>query len=250
MADAELEDALDNLDGAQNYARWIFSLMEPYLGNDILEVGAGHGTFTDLLARRQARVVATDLSERCVGVLRERFSAATNVEILQGETGLGTRSGPFDTAILINVLEHIEDDDLALRQLWDSLQPGGRLVLWVPAFQGLYADFERRVGHFRRYQRDGLRCQLSRVGFTVVQIHYANAIGAMIWWVVARQLGATPTRRLSVTAFDRGLIPIIRRLESRRPPPFGQSIFAVAVRPRESSPVPPLDSPAWTAGDT
>jgi SAM-dependent methyltransferase len=240
VADSELEDTLDNLDGAEKYARWIFAFLEPYLGRDILEVGAGHGTFTDLLARRNARVVATDLSDRCIDVLRERFSAVPNVEILPGDTSVSARRGPFDTAILINVLEHIEDDDLALRHLWDSLKPGGRLVLWVPAFQRLYADFDRRVGHFRRYERRGLRFQLSRAGFSVVQVHYANAIGAMVWWVVARQLGATPTRRSSVTAFDRYLIPIIRRMESRRPPPFGQSVFAVAARPLESSPPTPV----------
>ncbi len=234
-ADSELEDTLDNLDGAENYAQWIFAFLEPYLGRDILEVGAGHGTFTDLLAARDARVVATDLSERCVGALRERFSARSNVEILPGDTSVSARQGPFDTAILINVLEHIEHDDLALEHLRQSLRPGGRLVLWVPAFQGLYADFDRRVGHFRRYQREGLAAQLARAGFVVVQIHYANAIGAVIWWVVARQLGATPTRRQSVSAFDRYVIPIVRRLESRRPPPFGQSVFAVAVRPLESS---------------
>jgi SAM-dependent methyltransferase len=240
VADSELEDTLDNLDGAQNYARWIFAFLEPYLGWDILEVGAGHGTFTELLARRDARVVATDLSERCTAVLRQRFSAKSNVEILRGDTSVSARRGPFDTAILINVLEHIEDDDLALQHLRDSLKPGGRLALWVPAFQGLYADFDRRVGHFRRYQRSGLGAQLVRAGFTVVDIRYANAIGAMIWWVVARQLGATPTGRHSVGAFDRYLIPIIRRLESRRPPPFGQSVFAVAARPLESSPHTPL----------
>jgi SAM-dependent methyltransferase len=230
VADSELQDTLDNLDGAENYASWILSLMEPHLGTDILEVGAGHGTFTSLLAHRGARVVATDLSERCIGILRDRFSTTSNVEVWPGDTSAVAGRRPFDTAILVNVLEHIEDDGLALQDLWKSLKPGGRLVLWVPAFPALYADFDRRVGHFRRYERASLQSQLSRAGFTVVDIRYANAIGAIVWWVVARKLGATPTRRASVAAFDRYMIPLIRRIESRWPPPFGQSIFAVAVR--------------------
>ena len=55
-ADAELAATLDNLDGADNYAGWIFELIQPHLGGEVLEVGAGHGTFTDMLARPGARI--------------------------------------------------------------------------------------------------------------------------------------------------------------------------------------------------
>jgi SAM-dependent methyltransferase len=240
VADFELEDTLDNLDGAENYAHWIFGMLEPFLGDEVLEVGAGHGTFTKILAERGLRVVAADPSDRCVGILRDRFSEVRNVEVMQGDTSICAKRGLFDAAILINVLEHIEDDDAALLHLWASLKTGGRLILWVPAFQALYSEFDRKVGHFRRYQQEGLRAQLSRAGFTVVEIRYANAIGALAWWVVARLLGGTPTRRTSVELFDRYGIPLVRWLESKRPPPFGQSIFAVAVRSGPSSASTPL----------
>ena len=75
-SDTELASTLDNLDAAANYADWIVSLMAPYLRGRILEIGAGHGTFTELLAR-YGTVTATELSERAVGVLRERFAART-----------------------------------------------------------------------------------------------------------------------------------------------------------------------------
>jgi SAM-dependent methyltransferase len=224
-----LESTLDNLDGAENYAHWILEMVEPFLGDDVLEVGAGHGTFTALLAQRQIRLVATDLSDRCVGVLRDRFGGVANVEVVHGDITSVAERGPFDTAILINVLEHIEDDDSALRALSGSLKEGGRLILWVPAFEALYSEFDRKVGHFRRYQIDPLTAQLSRAGFTIVEMRYANAVGAMAWWVVARMLHGTPTRSTSVDLFDRYAVPVVKWLESRRPPPFGQSIFAVAT---------------------
>ena len=228
-ADLELESTLDNLDGAENYAHWILEMVAPFLGGEVLEVGAGHGTFTALLAQRQVRVVATDLSERCVGVLQDRFGGVANVEVVHGDINSVAERGPFNTVILINVLEHIEDDDAALRVLSGSLEAGGRLILWVPAFDALYAEFDRKVGHFRRYERDGLTAQLSRAGFRIVEMRYANALGAMAWWVVARMLRGTPTRRTSVNLFDRYAVPVVKWLESRRPPPFGQSIFAVAA---------------------
>jgi SAM-dependent methyltransferase len=237
-ADLELESTLDNLDGAENYAHWILDMAEPFLGRDVLEVGAGHGTFTALLAQREIRLVATDLSERCVGVLQARFDGVASVEVVHGDIYCAAERGPFNTAILINVLEHIEDDDSALRALFGSLKDGGRLILWVPAFEALYAEFDRKVGHFRRYQKDGLTAQLSRAGFTIVEMRYANALGAMAWWVVARMLGGTPTGSTSVDLFDRYAIPVVKWLETRRPPPFGQSIFAVATPSGHSGATP------------
>jgi SAM-dependent methyltransferase len=234
-ADIELAESLDSLDGADNYAGWIFGMMEPFLGPDVLEVGAGHGTFTQVLAERGRTVVATDLSERCIGVLQRRFSRVSNVKIVHGDTSMSADLGPFDTAILINVLEHIEDDNAALRHLWKSLKPGGRLVLWVPAFQALYSEFDRKIGHFRRYRLSKLRSQLTNTGFTVAEIHYANAVGAVAWWLVARVLRRTPTRPSSLRVFDRYAVPVVRTLESRVRPPFGQSIFAVGVRPDGTS---------------
>ena len=233
-ADAELEAALDNLDGADNYAGWIFELIEPYLGNEVLEVGGGHGTFTEMLARRAKRVVACDLSERCVSRLRERFSGEESVEILHGSVDSAAALGPFDSVILINVLEHIEDDDGALREIGGRLlRPGGRVVLWVPAFSLLYSDFDRRIGHYRRYRRPGLRTQLSDAGYEELDIRYVNAVGAVAWLVLARILRRTPTNGTAVKVFDRYFVPVLNRLERRWRPPFGQSVLAVAVRPAQ-----------------
>jgi SAM-dependent methyltransferase len=241
-ADSELEDTLDSLDGADNYTRWIMGMMEPYLGADVLEVGAGHGTFTEVLAGREMRVVATDLSERCAGVLRSRFFGVSNVEVVQGDIQMAAARGPFDAAVLINVLEHIEDDDEALRQLWATLKVGGRLLLWVPAFEALYTDFDRKIGHFRRYRRETLSAQLGNAGFTVVEIRYANSIGAVAWWLVARVLRRTPTRPSSVKLFDRYVLPIVKLLEAKVRPPFGQSILAVAVRPEPAGAIRPASA--------
>jgi SAM-dependent methyltransferase len=234
-ADAELASTLDNLDGADNYAAWIFELIEPYLGDEVLEVGAGHGTFTEMLARRAKRVVASDISERCVGRLRDRFSGEESVEILHGSIDSAAAHGPFDSVILINVLEHIEDDDGALRELADSLlKPAGRTVLWVPAFPFLYSDFDRRIGHYRRYTLPGLRKQLADAGYDVQDIRYVNAVGAVAWLVLARLLRRTPTNGTPVKIFDKYFVPVLKRVERRWRPPFGQSVLAVAGRPNDS----------------
>jgi len=228
-ADAELEETLDNLDGADNYAAWIFEAVEPHLGEAVLEVGAGHGTFTGLLSARSARVAATDVSERCVGILSARFADDPRVTVLHGSAADAAELPPFDSAVLINVLEHIADDDHALRELSATLKPGGRLLLWVPAFAFLYSDFDRKIGHYRRYRKAGLAEKLSSAGYDVAEIRYMNAVGALAWLVVARLLHRAPTRGLSVRIYDSYFVPVLKRVERRLGAPFGQSVFAVAI---------------------
>jgi len=228
-SDAELSSVLGVLEGADNYADWIYQLIHPYLGKRVLEVGAGHGALTDRL-RRDAHVTATDLSKRCIDALAARFANDPNVEILQADVAaLDAEHREFDSVVLVNVLEHIDEDALALAELRELLRPGGRLCVFVPAFEGLYSDFDRRIGHRRRYRRSQLVTAFDRAGFGIVEARYVNTIGALAWWLTARQLGRVPTRRWPVQIYDR-VVPTIRRLEAGREPRFGQSLLCVGER--------------------
>jgi SAM-dependent methyltransferase len=229
-ADEELAGTLDALDDGTNYASWIAELVAPYLGDEVLEVGAGHGTITERIAGPGRRVVATDLSERCVDVLRERFAAASNVEVRLGPIEAAAPGGPYDSAVLINVLEHIPDDQQALTQLSDLLKPGGRLVLWVPAFDFLYSEFDRKIGHYRRYRIPQLRPKLAGAGFEVNDIRYVNTVGAIGWLMIARLLRRDPVAGGAAKLFDKFFVPVLRVVERHFRPPFGQSVFVAAVR--------------------
>lgn len=222
---------LDRLAGASNYTDWIFSHIEPYLGDDVLEVGAGHGTFTELIAARASRVVATDVSERCCDMLRTRFANDERVTVVEGSTEVTAGTPPFDAAVLTNVLEHIKDDDAALAELAAGLKPGGRLLLWNPALSLLYSDWDRQIGHYRRYHKKALKAQLIRAGFEVKEIRYVNSIGALAWFVLCRLMKKVPSSEGRVNFFNSVLVPIFRRLEKKWGAPFGQSVFAAAVWP-------------------
>jgi XTP/dITP diphosphohydrolase len=95
----------------------------------------------------------------------------------------------------------------------------------------LYTDFDRRIGHHRRYRLAPLRSQLRAAGLEPIDLRYVNAVGAVAWWVFARQLRRNPTSPRSASLFDRLAVPVVRRVESRVRLPFGQSLFAVASRP-------------------
>jgi len=230
-SDSELSEVLDSLLEADNYADWIADLARPHLGERVLEIGAGHGEMTERLAGDGRTVVATDLSKRCVDALRERFGGRADVEVVHADAAGSGDGRRFDSAVLVNVLEHIDDDADALRRIHDVLEPGGRLVVFVPAFDGLYSEFDRLIGHRRRYRRAELISLADRCGFGIVEARYVNSVGAVAWWLMARQLRQVPTRRWSTRLYDRAVVPWLRQLESRREPTWGQSVLLVAEKP-------------------
>src|SRR5262249_12861284 len=105
-ADRQLARALEALSEADHYADWIVEMAQPYLGGEILEPGAGHGTVTSRLAR-YGKVTASDLSERAVDTLLDRFGGHNGVEVLHAGVDGAVAGRKFDTAVLVNVLEHI-----------------------------------------------------------------------------------------------------------------------------------------------
>jgi SAM-dependent methyltransferase len=229
-ADLALADVLDSLQDADNYADWIAELLEPHLGRRVLEVGAGQGELTERLRRGDRHVTATDLSTRCVTALSERFAGDPSVTVQQADLVPDGYDGEFDSVVLVNVLEHIPYDEEALTRLVPKLRPGGRLVLFVPAFESLYSEFDFRIGHRRRYRRSELASEVDRVGLRVVEARYVNALGALAWWLFARQMKQVPTQPWSSRLFDRVGVRVTRRFESTRSVRFGQSLLCIAER--------------------
>jgi 2-polyprenyl-3-methyl-5-hydroxy-6-metoxy-1,4-benzoquinol methylase len=229
-ADAELASVLDSLQDADNYADWIYDLCAPHLGTEVLEIGAGHGELTQRLVDGRF-VTATDLSKRCVEELQARYGGMPNVDVRHADIAALGEDRLYDSVVLINVLEHIADDLGALRELRALLKPGGRLIVFSPAFEGLYSDFDHKIGHYRRYRRSQLVTVADRAGLELVDARYVNSVGAFAWWLFARRLRQTPTQGWSVKLYDRAVVPTLRRFEARRIPTFGQSVLLVGQNP-------------------
>jgi len=230
-ADDELADTLDSLDDAGNYADWIVELMASHLGPRVLEVGAGHGTMSARLRDHAETVTASELSPRAAAILRERFAEDPKVRVVEGDIDSAAETGPFDSVVMINVLEHIPDDRAALASLFDCLVPGGTVAIYVPAYEVLYSDFDRDIGHCRRYRRSTITQALTASGFEMVGVRYLSLPGAIAWLIVARMANRQPTNRSIATAYDRAVIPILRRVEARWEMPAGQSLLAIARKP-------------------
>jgi SAM-dependent methyltransferase len=226
---------LEDSSGAnqRRYRAFQLELIGPQCGDSVLEVGAGLGEFAAQLSGLTRHVV-TDVDPDAVAALARRFADRPEVEARRLDLATGTldAGAPVSTVVAINVLEHIEDDAAALRSLASLVEPGGRVVIWVPGYQQLYGEFDRRVGHVRRYTPATLTAAFRAAGLTPVDVRPVNLLGGLAWWATVRRGGVgSPDPRL-VRVYDRFVVPATRLLERRIRPPFGQSVLGVATVPR------------------
>jgi SAM-dependent methyltransferase len=220
-------DTLLRMAAAENYNAWLLERGKPYLGRRVLDVGAGIGTFSELLASLCQTVVAVEADPEFARILGRRFADHANVQVVHAESEASLRGGPFDSIVCFNVLEHIAADDEALTSFRGRLSPGGALLLLVPAHPRLYGATDRMLGHERRYRRPQLRAKLEHAGFSVDVVRHVNPIGALGWLVSARLLRRQEIPRASLALFDRA-VPLVRHLDRLRLP-FGLSLWAVAI---------------------
>ncbi len=220
---------------ADNYNAWLFDAIRPYVGKRVLEIGAGIGTFTALL-QEQAHVTATDMDEACLAELSRRFSGSGSVEVMHlditeisREQNEMLRQKDFDTIIGLNVLEHIREDTLALKNL-RLLVSAGRLLLIVPALRVLYGVEDKAVGHFRRYAKPELVHKLSEAGWHVEKVGYLNSLGAVLWFIKNRIMKSPATSPGNVRIYDKLVVPFLSRMERKVPVPFGQSLVVISSK--------------------
>jgi len=223
--------ALDVMSLAPNYHNWILDTIIPFIGSRVGEVGGGIGSISAALPDRE-RLVVVDNDPVCCRRLHERFDDQDNVRVLEGDildrhVVEDLAAERLDTVVCVNVLEHIAADMAALQSMYDLLQPGGRLIVFVPALPMLYGSIDAEVGHVRRYRRRELRDKVSAVGFTVERCRFFNSVGAASWLVAGRVRRQQAIRANEVRIYDRFFVPVLSRAERVIPPPIGQSLVIV-----------------------
>lgn len=222
---------LETLEAARNYNAWIASLALPYLGADPIEVGSGSGALAELwLEAGVSQLTVSDVDSEMLARLRRRFDGDSRVGIEEIDL---EHAPPAEHSALVglNVIEHVADDAEGLRAAARLVRPGGAVVMFVPAFPLAMSPFDRAIGHHRRYTATTIRRTFAEAGLVVEVVRYVNAPGLVAWVVGMRLLRLTPRDGLALRAWDRVVVPITRRLEGRRPPPFGQSLLAVGRTP-------------------
>ena len=174
--------------------------------------------------------MAVDINQDYIDIARQRLSSFSHVRVSCGDANDLEIEECFDTIILLDVLEHIEDDVGLLRRIAANLAPGGRLILKVPAIPWLYSELDQVIGHYRRYDRRALEDCVSRSGLISVKTKPANALGIFGWWLNGRVLGRTVPPSAQIGWFEK-IVPAVAAVEKILGPPIGLSLLSLAQKP-------------------
>lgn len=228
-------EMLERLGRAPRFNRWMADVLSPFVGDRVLEIGAGPGNMSHNLMPR-AGYWATDVNAHYLDYLATLRSTRPylHVAYLDAMSAETYPTGQaFDTVVCLNVVEHLQDDVGALRNMWNVLEGDGRAVILVPNGPYLYGTFDEVLGHCRRYTTDQLSSVAQQAGFRVERILKFNRPGVVAWWLNGRLLrkksfGLGQVRLLNL------LTPIFRILDPWLPlPPL--SIIAILRKEAETA---------------
>jgi SAM-dependent methyltransferase len=218
---------------SHRFTEWLYHEVSAEIRGDVLEIGSGIGTYSEKIIRdipQISQVMLTDIAPGYVETLKKKFSPNNNnVSVSRLDLNCSDdyeKIGyeKFDSILGLNVLEHVENDEFALQQLYRMLKNDGTMVLLVPCHKVLYNALDRKAGHFRRYTKKELENKISRTPFTIQRIFYFNTLGVVGWYLNG---GLARNPQINGTAykiFD-SLVPLseyIEKLIGRR---FGLSII-------------------------
>lgn len=212
-----------------NYNIWIIELFAPYIGHQILEVGCGMGNLSFYL-QHFGDLSCVDISDLYLAHMKIDYP---NLHFYQfdivDERIKSLKDKKFDTIICVNVLEHIENDKKALQNMFEILQPGGRLLLYVPAGRFLYGSIDKNLSHFRRYDKKSLERLLIEVGFKIEKLYFSNFIGMFGWFLNGKIKHQKKLSYWQILLFDK-FVPLLKKIEKRFPPNFGLSLVVIGSK--------------------
>jgi SAM-dependent methyltransferase len=222
---------LSQLEHARRFNHWMGRTLRPFIGDRVLEIGAGIGTLTNQFIPREL-YVASDINPHYLRYLQSYSFGKPYLHVLHVDASepdhfemLETK---FDTALMINVLEHVPDERTTLRNLWSALEPGGRAVILVPQHPSLYGTLDTALQHRERYTAHRLECALRETGFRVEKIFDFNRFSVPGWWLNGKLLRRNKFSRVQLKMLE-VLMPVLSRIDHLWPW-SGVSIIGIGVK--------------------
>lgn len=232
--DQEGLETLDVISAAGKLNRWMFETIRPYSSGRVLEIGSGIGNISAFFLHEGYDITLTDIRENYCSILRQKFSSEKSLrEVLHldlvapdFESRYKHILNSFNTVFALNVVEHIQDDELAIKNAHKLLVPGGILIILVPAFSMLYNRLDHELFHYRRYVKRDLNLLFQKQNLTILKSFYFNAAGIAGWFVSGKIQRNKTLPQNQVRLYD-WFVPFFRILDKLLLNRVGLSVITI-----------------------
>jgi len=231
VADAYGSEILARLNRAPRFTKWMADTIRPYVGDRVLEIGAGIGNLTANLVPR-TKYHASDINPHYLDHLETLKQTRPYLQVHYTDASAAETypAEQFDTVICMNVVEHIENDVEALSNIRRSLDKNGRAIVLVPNGPRLFGSLDRVLGHYRRYTREQLVRACQDAGFTVEKVLKFNRVGTPGWWLNGRILKKETFGFWQIKVLN-FLVPFVRPIDRFLPFPHLSWIIILRADP-------------------
>lgn len=212
-------------DLSKNFRKYQFDLIKEFVSGNVAEIGPGNGIILKLYLDHCDKLDLFEPDKNLYSKLNDKFSNYKKITVINDE--LNTSSNIYDVILYLDVLEHIEDYEKEILKAHNALKKGGYLLINVPAFQFLYSDFDKDVGHFRRYSKKDITNLCSNYNLEINKLKYYDSIGFFLSFL------SKMTRSNYKKNFEKkikiwdSLIPFSRILDKIFISYFGKSLLIV-----------------------
>ena len=166
---------LEFFDAAKNWRKYQFKNILKYINSSVLEIGPGTGHNVQYYKNRASQITLLETNKNLVNSLKSKFDEDKKIIVLN--TDIHIQEKTFDTIMYMDVLEHIEDDKKEVNKALKHLNSGGNLIFFVPAYQFLYSDFDKSIGHIKRYNKQFFLSFKENENISIVELKYFDSIG-------------------------------------------------------------------------
>lgn len=229
--DKEGWETLDAIAQAGRFNKWMYETVKPFCKGRILEIGSGIGNISKFFVDAHADITLSDIRPVYCELLKKTFPGVHEIVQLDlvdpsFDRTYASHLEKYDTVFALNVVEHIENDLLAIQNAYKLLKKNGQLVILVPAYNQLYNRFDTELEHFRRYTRKRLNELLKAGNLAIVHSSYFNFMGIPGWYVSGKFQQNKTIPKSQMSLYDK-LVPVFKLVDKLVFNKIGLSVVSV-----------------------
>ena len=216
---------LSSFDLSKNFRKYQFDLIKEFISGNVAEIGPGNGIFLEYYLDYCDNLDLFEPDKNLFSKLNYRFSNFKKINLVNNVFNITTNT--YDVILYLDVLEHIENYEKEMLKAHNALKEGGYLIINVPAFQFLYSDFDKDVGHFKRYSKKEFINLGSKYNLKIIRSNYYDSIGFLLSFLskmISSNYKKNFEKKIKIW---NSLIPVSRILDKIFISSFGKSLFIV-----------------------